>query len=313
MGQQMKQIVEALLFVADSPLSLAQLAKVLETEDRAQLKEALSELQNDYNETQRAFELVEVAGGYRLRTRTELAFWLRKLRRQQVTRLSAAALETLAVIAYKQPVLKVEVERLRGVDVGGVLRLLMEKDLAKVVGRKDLPGRPLIYGTTKRFLETFDLKDLNDLPSLKEMEAILGENGQAEDQAEGSAQGELELIGSYEEPWREELDQENEFCETGPEEDSEQEDEPGEAAREETEDRESGAFEASLGQDVYQEDEAGGGVPEETEGRESEPLDQDGVLGEKSPPHAEGEPQDDGAGMDESAPGLEEKTQQDEA
>ena len=175
MSRDLKRIVEALLFAAEEPLRPAQIAAVLETEDRKQVEQTLARLQREYQETDRAFELVEVAGGWRLRTRPEMAFWLRRLKRQQVTRLSRAALETLAIVAYKQPVLKAEIERIRGVEVSGVLRMLMEKDLVRVVGRKDLPGRPLIYGTTKRFLEVFDLKDLSELPTLEEMEQLLGE------------------------------------------------------------------------------------------------------------------------------------------
>jgi segregation and condensation protein B len=170
-----KRILEALIFVSEGPLSLAQMSQVLETEDKEAVKAALEELLAEYQGLERAFSLVEVAGGYAFRTRSELAFWLRRLRREQVTRLSRAALETLAIIAYKQPVLKAEIERLRGVEVGGVLRMLMEKDLARVVGRKDLPGRPLVYGTTKRFLEVFDLKDLHDLPTLEEMASLASE------------------------------------------------------------------------------------------------------------------------------------------
>lgn len=175
MSVDIKRILEALIFVSEGPLSLAQMSHVLETEDKDAVQAALLELVAEYQELGRAFSLVEVAGGYVFRTRSELAFWLRRLRREQVTRLSRAALETLAIIAYKQPVLKADIERLRGVEVGGVLRMLMEKDLVRVVGRKDLPGRPLVYGTTKRFLEVFDLKDLSDLPTLEEMEALAGE------------------------------------------------------------------------------------------------------------------------------------------
>ncbi len=175
MSVDIKRIVEALIFVSEAPLPLAQIAQVLETEDKAAVEAALAALMAEYQDSQRAFTLVEVAGGYVFRTRPELAFWLRRLKRDQVTRLSRAALESLAIIAYKQPVMKAEIERLRGVEVGGVLRMLMEKDLVRVVGRKDLPGRPLIYGTTRRFLEVFDLKDLKDLPTLEEMEALAGE------------------------------------------------------------------------------------------------------------------------------------------
>jgi segregation and condensation protein B len=171
----LKRIVEAVLFAAETPLSLAQICQVLETKDKAPVQNALEELSKEYDFLERAFALVEVAGGWRLRTRPDMAFWLRKLKRQSKTRLSRASLETLAIIAYKQPVLKAEIERIRGVEVSGVLRMLMEKELVRVVGRKDLPGRPLIYGTTKRFLEVFDLKDLSDLPTLEEMQELLGD------------------------------------------------------------------------------------------------------------------------------------------
>jgi segregation and condensation protein B len=187
----MKRIIGGLLFVADSPLNLTQLAKILETEDRAAVKSALTELQEEYQGMGRAFSLAEVANGYAFRTEPDLANWLRKLRRQQASRLSPAALETLAIVAYKQPVLRAEIERLRGVDAGGTLRMLMEKDLIKVMGRKDLPGRPLIYGTTKRFLEIFGLKNLKDLPTLEEMEALIGEPEPAA--LEESPQGTLDL------------------------------------------------------------------------------------------------------------------------
>ncbi len=199
MSTELKTIVEALLFAAEGPLTPAQLMQVLDTSDKDAVADALARLREEYQATGRAFELVEVAGGHALRTRPDLAFWIRKLKREQVTKLSPAALETLAIIAYKQPVLKAEIERLRGVEVGGVLRMLMEKDLVRVAGRKDLPGRPLIYGTTRRFLEVFDLKDLKDLPTLEEMEALAGEQGElfagVGAQGEGQAQ-----TGSGQEP-----------------------------------------------------------------------------------------------------------------
>ena len=172
MAVDLKRIIEGLIFVSETPLNLAQICAVLETEEKAVVAGALAALVEEYQGLDRAFSLVEVAGGWGFRTNAELAFWIRKLKRDQVTRLSRAALETLAVIAYKQPVMKAEIERMRGVEVSGVLRMLMEKDLVRVAGRKDLPGRPLIYGTTRRFLEVFDLKDLKDLPTLEEMEAL---------------------------------------------------------------------------------------------------------------------------------------------
>ncbi len=174
MSADSKRIIEALLFVAETPLSVAQLAQAMDLSDKPAIQTALEELRDEYQGLGRSFEVVEVAGGWSFRTKPELASWLRGLRKEQVTRLSRAALETLAIIAYKQPVLKADIERLRGVEVGGVLRMLMEKELVKVAGRRDLPGRPLIYGTTRRFLEVFDLKDLKDLPTLEEMEALAG-------------------------------------------------------------------------------------------------------------------------------------------
>ncbi|MBU1154502.1 MAG: SMC-Scp complex subunit ScpB [Proteobacteria bacterium] len=174
MSRDLKRIIEALLFVSETPLNLAQLCQVLEDNQRDAVKQAIAELEEEYSNSERAMEIVQVAGGWVFRTRKEMAFWLRKLKKQQVTRLSKAALETLSVVAYKQPVLKAEIERIRGVEVGGILRTLMEKNLVRVAGRQDLPGRPLIYSTTRRFLEVFDLKDLSELPTLDELEKLAG-------------------------------------------------------------------------------------------------------------------------------------------
>jgi len=174
LSRDLKIIIEALLFVSETPLNLAQLCQVLEDNQRDAVKQAIADLEEEYNKSERAMEIVQVAGGWVFRTRKEMAFWLRKLKKQQVTRLSKAALETLSVVAYKQPVLKAEIERIRGVEVGGILRTLMEKNLVRVAGRQDLPGRPLIYSTTRRFLEVFDLKDLSELPTLEELEKLAG-------------------------------------------------------------------------------------------------------------------------------------------
>ena len=174
MSVDLKTIIEGLLFVAEAPLTVTQLAEILETEDRQSIKDALIALATELDELDRAFTLVEVAGGWRFRTKSNLAFWLRKFKKQAITRLSPAALETLSIVAYKQPVLKSTIENLRGVnDAGGVLRMLMEKDLVRVMGREDLPGKPLIYGTTKRFLEVFDLSSIKDLPTLDEIDGLL--------------------------------------------------------------------------------------------------------------------------------------------
>ena len=120
----------------------------------------------------RSFGLKEVANGYQFRTHSKYAPYILKMLQASPNKLSRAAMETLAIIAYKQPILRQEIERLRGVDVGGILKTLMEKELIRIMGRKNLPGRPLIYGTTKRFLEIFDLKDISALPKLKEIKAF---------------------------------------------------------------------------------------------------------------------------------------------
>jgi segregation and condensation protein B len=116
--------------------------------------------------------LKEVAGGYQFRTRPEHTEWIKKLIQPRPPRLSKAALETLAIIAYKQPLIRSDIEHIRGVDCGGVIRALLERKLIRVLGRKEIPGRPLIYATTKRFLEVFDLKDLKDLPTPKEIDEM---------------------------------------------------------------------------------------------------------------------------------------------
>jgi segregation and condensation protein B len=125
----------------------------------------------------RSFSLKEVASGYQFRSRPEYGSYILSMFQTSPNRLSRAAMETLAIIAYKQPILRQEIERLRGVEVGGILRTLLEKGLIRIMGRRDLPGRPLIYGTTKKFLEVFDLKDIGSLPKLKEIKAL----GSAED------------------------------------------------------------------------------------------------------------------------------------
>ena len=172
MTQPLKYIIESLLFVSEEPISLQQLKTILEMEETNAVREALAELSAEYDQRGGGFELREVAGGYQLRTRSDYSEWVKKLLKPSPTRLSRAALETLAIIAYKQPIIRADVEHIRGVDCGGVLRMLLEKKLIRVLGRKDIPGRPMIYGTTRQFLEVFNLRDLRDLPSPKEIEAL---------------------------------------------------------------------------------------------------------------------------------------------
>jgi len=162
--------VEALLFAATSPLSLRRLQTLAGDVDTADVRDALASLQAHYEATARAFGIQEIGGGYQLRTNAELSELLARLGRKTSTeKLSPASIETLAIVAYRQPVMRVDVEKIRGVASGDVLRSLIEKGLVRVAGRADLPGSPLLYGTTPAFLEGFGLRDLRDLPSDREL------------------------------------------------------------------------------------------------------------------------------------------------
>ena len=167
----LKPLVEALLFGADGPLRSERLAEVLGVE-RATVVPVLQELAADYDLQGRGLFLKEVAGSYQLRTRPEYADYLRRLGRTRMFKFSRPALETLAIIAYRQPVTRTELEYLRGVDSGSVLKTLLDKHLVRILGRKDVPGKPAIYGTTREFLELFGLPDLAALPTLKEFSEL---------------------------------------------------------------------------------------------------------------------------------------------
>lgn len=167
----LKAVIEAFLFVAGFPLSLDKLADLTEA-DKADIKEVIAGLTEEYRRPGRGIRLLEIAGGYQFRSDPTLAPWLRRLQKERAQRLSAAALETLAIIAYRQPVTRAEIEYLRGVDSGGVLKTLLERNLLRILGKKDVPGRPLLYGTSRYFLELFGLKNLNELPTLKEFSAL---------------------------------------------------------------------------------------------------------------------------------------------
>jgi segregation and condensation protein B len=180
----LKNIIESLLFVTEEPLSIEQINQVLSLPDTKMIRQTLNELIAEYEERRGAFTLHEVAGGYQFRSRPDYVPWIKRLLQPKPSRLSKAALETLAIIAYKQPMIRSDVEHLRGVDCGGVLRMLLERKLIRVLGRKEIPGRPLIYATTKQFLQVFDLKNLKDLPSPKEIEALGIEAMDAEDTAD---------------------------------------------------------------------------------------------------------------------------------
>ncbi len=169
---QAKAIIEALIFISETPLPLDSIREVLGDIPKKDLQRILEEMIAEYETATRGFILAEVAGGYQFRTRTAYAEWVKKLKKIKPFALSQPSLETLAIVAYKQPVLRTEVEKIRGVDSGGVLRTLLEKKLIKILGKKDVPGKPLVYGTSKRFLEMFGLKDLSGLPTLKDLAGL---------------------------------------------------------------------------------------------------------------------------------------------
>jgi segregation and condensation protein B len=171
-GDTLKSIVESLLFVAEEPLTLHRLAEVIDGADKNEIAAALGQVRIDWETNRRGVRLVEVAGGYQLRTPKENADWVKKFLGGRPARMGRATLETLAIIAYRQPVTKAEIEAIRGVDVDGVVNTLMERNLIRPVGRKDVPGRPFLFGTTAEFLQLFNLKDLSELPTLKELDQI---------------------------------------------------------------------------------------------------------------------------------------------
>ncbi len=173
--EDLKNIVESILFVAEEPLTVDRIKRVVADADTTEIRAALQALSQEYEDREGGFYLREVAGGFQFRTRPDYTEWVKRLLMPKPPRLSRAALETLAIIAYKQPAIRSDIEHLRGVDCGGVLRVLLERNLIRVLGRKDIPGRPLIYGTTRRFLEVFDLKDLKELPSPEEIESVARE------------------------------------------------------------------------------------------------------------------------------------------
>ena len=170
--ENIKAVIEALIFASDAPLALEKICIILSDIEKTEIKEAFEKLVLEYNERQGGIYLQEVAGGFQFRTRPELGPWVKKLRSTKPHSLSPAAMETLAIVAYKQPIVKSEIESIRGVDVGAPLKGLLDKKLIRIVGRKDVPGKPIIYGTTRKFLEVFNLKDLMDLPNLRELKEL---------------------------------------------------------------------------------------------------------------------------------------------
>jgi len=167
-----KAVIEALILASETPLALEKICVILAEVEKAEIKKTIVELIAEYDERQSGICLTEVAGGFQFRTRSELSSWVKKIKTTKPTSLSPAALETLAIIAYRQPIVKTEIESIRGVDVSAPLKGLLEKKLVRIVGRKDVPGKPIIYGTTKKFLEVFNLKALSELPTLRELKEL---------------------------------------------------------------------------------------------------------------------------------------------
>jgi segregation and condensation protein B len=171
---ELKAIVEALIFASPEPLTPRMLHKILADEPKEDVVAAVNAIRADY-ETRPGLQFVEVAGGYQIVTRSELHEWVRRLFHERSTqKLTVQGLETLAVIAYKQPITALEIGEIRGVNTSGVLSTLLERHLIKIVGRKNVVGRPFLYATTKEFLIRFGLKDLTDLPKIEDMAEALG-------------------------------------------------------------------------------------------------------------------------------------------
>ena len=170
----LKSALEALLFSSDKPLTLEQIKNALDTKETEQLHSVIQDLKSEYESANRGMRITEIANGYQMLTSSNFAPFLKKLYKERhVERLSKPALETLAIIAYKQPLTKNEIESLRNVNVDGVVKSLLEKDLIRVSGRKKAPGRPFVFGTTRQFLEYFGLKSLEELPKMEDFSKLL--------------------------------------------------------------------------------------------------------------------------------------------
>lgn len=187
--ERLRSVIESLLFASDKPLTAARIAELLEDAaaaprepsgpplyQPAQITDALHAVAAELRASRRGIELHEVAGGWQLRTAPENATWVQRLLQQKPVRLARGQIETLAIVAYRQPITRPEIDDIRGVDSGGSLKLLLERGLIRILGKKEEPGRPLLYGTTKEFLEFFNLRDLKDLPTLREYNDLSDEH-----------------------------------------------------------------------------------------------------------------------------------------
>lgn len=170
--RDIKKAIEAIVFTSDKPVSVERLSQVFSDLTREEVEQCLRELIDEWNGMDRGFRLYEVAGGYQFRTSPQLSDFIIRFKQLKPFRLSRAALEVLAIVAYKQPITRIEIDEIRGVDSSGVIALLLERRLIRIKGRKDVVGRPFLYSTTDEFLETFGLRGLGDLPTLKELGEI---------------------------------------------------------------------------------------------------------------------------------------------
>lgn len=170
--QEQRAIVEALILASPEPLSTAKITAIVPDCSASLAHELVDELNASYEADARGFEIREVGGGWQLRTRPEFAAFVQELQPKRTQRLSRAALETLSVIAYRQPITRAEIEHVRGVDVGAVARSLLERDLIRIAGHREIPGRPMLYATTRRFLQLFGMASLEDLPTLRDLREL---------------------------------------------------------------------------------------------------------------------------------------------
>jgi segregation and condensation protein B len=189
----LKSAVEALIFASEKPITIEQLKKILGDLDAISINKIIAELKNDYATQGRGLRVVEIAGGFQMSTSSNFAPFLKKLFKNRYSdKLSKPALESLAIIAYKQPLTKNEIESLRNVNVDGVMKSLLDKNLIRICGRKKIPGRPFVFGTTREFLEHFGLKSLQDLPKMEDF-TVLAQEKEAQTDIEPITQEDLEV------------------------------------------------------------------------------------------------------------------------
>jgi segregation and condensation protein B len=168
---EVKRIVEALLFAVPEPISVRKISEIIEGTEAKEIREVIQQLQDEYDSHDRVFQIEEIANGFQLLSRPEYHEWISKIRKKSgESKLSQPAMETLSIIAYKQPIIRAEIEAIRGVQSGQMIRTLIEKGLVKITGRDEVLGRPLLYGTTTKFLDHFGLKSIKDLPKVEDLE-----------------------------------------------------------------------------------------------------------------------------------------------